>query len=87
MKTENQESLNQSKLGNKFKTDVIRRYFRDGLWQKLFLVSIIEIIGHIILIAMDNDFTSLKILHLIGWSIWSAFCLIKVVRFNRYNDL
>ena len=68
-------------------TAVISRFFWNGMWQKFLLIAVIEMIAQFILRYLADDYTSYKILHFISWTLWSIFCLIKVVRFNRQNGL
>lgn len=74
--------LQQSRI-----TAVISRFFWNGMWQKFLLIGVIAMIAQFTLRYLADDYTSYKILHFIGWALWSIFCLIKVVRFNRQNGL
>ena len=66
--------------------DVISRYFLCGMWQNMLLIGVIEIILQAgCVVIFKTEIFSWKILHLVGWSLWSIFCLAKVVRSNRYN--
>jgi len=67
-------------------TIFLSRYFWDGIWQKILLIGVIEMIAQFILRYLANDYTSYKIIHFIAWTFWSIFCLIKVIKLNRENN-
>jgi hypothetical protein len=66
---------------------VIRRFFWNGMWQKFLLVGVIEMVAQFTFRYLADDYTSYKILHFIVWTLWTMFCLRKVIRFNRANGL
>lgn len=51
---------------------------------KLFLlVGVIEVIGHFIIRLLEDDLLSWKILHFVAWSLFSIFCIIKIINSNN----
>ena len=57
--------------------------YKFKLWDYFLLIGIVEIIIHFTIRLFKNDFTSLKILHLIFWTLFTIICLIKVINNNK----
>ena len=62
-------------------------YFWGFPFGYLALIALIEVVLHIVLRMLENDWTFPALWHLTGWGSWLMMCLAAQVYWNKYIKL